>query len=236
MSGERTGMNGQATPTDPRDDDPLGRLAAELSLPGPHDAGRAERIAGLFGECFAAIRAILVQRYGEGPFGEEVASSAIRTALRRASDGELVLDGPAGFERFLLECAMAKARAVRWRRESALATDPADPSTDALRRDLARDEAAERSARVEAMRRELDAAIRRMDVYLRNDRHRCVFRKILAATYGAANLTLTELAAGCGCSERTARRVHQEFDLHWYPIIRQHRQDLRDLFRRLEDG
>jgi hypothetical protein len=236
MGGERTGMAGHATPTDPRDDDPLGRLAAELSRPGPHDAGRTERVARLFGECFSAIRALLVERYGEGPFGEEVASSAIRTALRRASDGEVVLDSPAGLERFLLQCALAKARTIRDRRAAALATDPADPTPDALRRDLARDEEGERAARVEAMRRELDAAIRRMDVYLRNTLHRRLFQNILARAYGATTLTLEEVAADCGCSERTARRVQEEFDLNWYPIIREHRRDLQELFLRLEEG
>lgn len=206
----------------------MGQLVRQLDE-APSDRARLDRTLV---EVVGTVRRILSARFGDGSVIDEAADSALRTFLRRVREDGLPREGADAIERFLVETAFTKAYRLRSRIGPSLVADPVDPTSAVDPSPADPDQERER-ARI--MNRYLRATIARMESYLKNERHRRVFRSLLRACYGGPGRSHEEIAAEAGCSVRTVERVHQTFRRRWQPLVEEARREFRDLMSRFEE-
>jgi len=181
-----------------------------------------------------SIQRILIARCGDGTLAEDAAASVFGSFFRRVSAGELSLESAIAIERFLVQAAFAKAKALRGCPVQRLAADSADPAPSVDRAFTVVEDEAQDRERTRVMRRFLDDVFQRIEPYFKNRKHRVIFECLLRSRYGGTKLTQAEVAATVGSSERTVQRVQKTFEEHWLPLIERSQREFRELVSRLE--
>jgi DNA-directed RNA polymerase specialized sigma24 family protein len=181
----------------------------------------------------AAVRA----RFKNRSIAESAAQSAMATILRRARDGELDrVEGPQTLFGYALLSAIHKA----WKKlKDRYPAWPEKFDPQVASRTTDREASSQIAVEVAAIRAEmayqLNRALERMNLLLKNDQQRHVFELLYRKMYQVEKLTDAAISARCGVTERTVRRVRKRVEEHWPQLVAEGRravQDLKAQFRR----